>query len=88
VQPIRWTSLKAGLLVLVVLIVLPIVAVVGPTIGHRTMRLYVATDDATGVIRGAEVWHSGERIGEVEGTSLRPVRVDTSQRVLVRLATR
>jgi hypothetical protein len=58
----------------------------GPRIGHQTIRLYVATDNATGVIRGVEVWHSGERIGEVEGTSLRPVSVDTSQRVLVRIA--
>jgi phospholipid/cholesterol/gamma-HCH transport system substrate-binding protein len=51
----------------------------------RTMRLYVATDDATGVIRGTDVWHSGERIGIVDGTSLRPVVTDTSQRVLVRI---
>jgi enamine deaminase RidA (YjgF/YER057c/UK114 family) len=50
------------------------------------IRVYVATDDATGVIRGTEVWDSGERIGEVERTTLRPVTVDTSQRVLVRIA--
>lgn len=64
----------------------PFVVMFAPKIGHRTMHLYVATDNATGVIRGADVWDSGERIGEVEGTSLRPVSVDTSQRVLVRIA--
>ena len=69
-----------------VLVAAPIVASLAHRIGSHTIELYVATDDATGVIRGAEVWHSGERIGEVEGTSLRPVRVDTSQRVLVRVA--
>jgi hypothetical protein len=72
--------------VLAGLVLAPLAVTFGPRMSHKTVRLYVATDNATGVIRGAEVWHSGERIGEVEGTSLRPVSVDTSQRVLVRIA--
>ena len=68
------------------LVFVPFAVTFGPRLGRQTIRLYVATDNATGVIRGTEVWHSGERIGEVEGTSLRPVSVDTSQRVLVRIA--
>jgi phospholipid/cholesterol/gamma-HCH transport system substrate-binding protein len=84
-----WRSLVPGLAVIgavaAVVLALQLFANVGELHG-RTMRLYVATDDATGVIRGADVWHSGERIGEVEGTSLRPVTVDTSQRVLVQIA--
>jgi hypothetical protein len=62
---------------------MPVLATLGHRIFSRTIRVYVATDDATGVIRGTEVWHSGQRIGEVEGTSLRSVSIDTSQRVLV-----
>jgi hypothetical protein len=68
------------------LVALPLIVVFAPGIGHEPLHLYVATDDATGVIRGTEVWDSGERIGEVEGTSLGPVSVDTSHRVLVRIA--
>ena len=68
------------------LVAAPLYVVFAPGIGHATIHLYVSTDNATGVIRGAEVWHSGERIGEVEGTSLRPVTVDTAHRVLVQIA--
>ncbi len=83
--PVRWRSLGPGFLTLGVLIATPLMATLGHRIFSRTIQVYVATDNATGVIRGTEVWHSGERIGEVEGTSLRPVSVDTSQRVLVRV---
>ncbi len=48
-----------------------------------TIRLYVATDGAAGVIKGTEVWSAGQVIGQVNGTMLRPVTVDTSARVLV-----
>ena len=84
--PLRWTSLKAGLIALVALVALPFLVILAPRLSHPTIQFYVATDNATGVIRGVEVWHSGERIGEVEGTTLRPVAIDTSQRVLVRIA--
>jgi len=83
--PIQWRSLGPGLLTLGVLIAAPLAASFAHRILSRTIQVYVATDNATGVIRGTEVWHSGERIGEVEETSLRPVSVDTSQRVLVRV---
>jgi MlaD protein len=87
-RPLTWRSLLPGLLTFVVLagtvVCVLLFAKVGSLHGPR-MYLYVATDDATGVIRGTDVWDSGERIGTVDGTSLRPVTVDTSQRVLVRI---
>jgi hypothetical protein len=87
-RPLTWRKLLPGLLTFVVLagtlVCVTLFAKVGSLHGSR-MYLYVATDDATGVIRGTDVWDSGERIGTVDGTSLRPVTVDTSQRVLVRI---
>ena len=50
-----------------------------------TVRLYVATDGARGVIRGTDVWFDGVRIGKVLGTKLLPYTVDTARRVLVEL---
>ncbi len=85
-KPLTWKSLRLGLLVLVGIVLLPIVVIYAPGIGHETTEMYVATDDATGVIRGTEVWLRGERIGQVEETALRPVSIDTSRRVLVRVA--
>jgi hypothetical protein len=57
---------------------------VGTLHGH-TLRLFVATNEAQGVIRGTEVWFDGEKIGTVRGTRLRPYTVDTARRVLVEL---
>lgn len=85
-KPITWKSLRLGLLVLAGLVLVPVVVIYAPGIGRPTIDLYVVTDNATGVIRGTEVWLSGERIGRVEATGLRPITADTSQRVLVRLA--
>jgi hypothetical protein len=84
-KPLSWRSLKLGLVTLAGLLLLPVVVIYAPGIGRSTIELYVATNDATGVIRGTEVWLSGERIGKVEETELRPVSTDTSQRVLVRV---
>jgi len=84
-KPLTWRSLRLGLVVLVGIVVIPVVVIYAPGIGRPTTELYVATDDATGVIRGTEVWLRGERIGKVEETALRPVSIDTSRRVLVRV---
>ncbi len=48
-----------------------------------TARLFLATDQARGVIRGTEVWRSGVKIGAVSDIQFRSIAVDTSQRVLV-----
>jgi hypothetical protein len=60
---------------------------VGTLHGH-TLRLFVATDEAQGVIRGTEVWFDGEKIGTVRGTRLRSYTVDTARRVLVEVDVR
>lgn len=80
-----WKSLRLGLLVLAGLVMVPVVVIYAPGIGHSTTELYVLTDNATGVIRGTEVWLSGERIGHVQETGLRPVSADTSRHVVVRV---
>jgi MlaD protein len=87
-RPTRWSQLVPGLATLGVLAGILIAILVFARVGSlhgRTIRLFVATDNATGVIKGTEVWFAGERIGLVDRTSLRPVSVDTSQRVLVEL---
>src|SRR5579872_7403373 len=87
-RPRTWRSLIPGLLTAVALagtlVCVLLFAKVGSLHGPR-IHLYVATDNATGVIRGVDVWDSGEKIGSVIGTMLRPVTVDTSQRVLVHI---
>lgn len=67
----------AGLLVL-------IFARVGALHG-RTVQLYAAIPDATGVLPGSEVWLAGQRIGRVTAVGFRPPAADSSLRVLVSL---
>jgi hypothetical protein len=50
-----------------------------------TVRLYVATNEARGVIQGTDVWFAGVMVGKVRGTKLLPYTVDTARRVLVEL---
>jgi MlaD protein len=72
----------AGLFV-AVLVFARVGSVRGPT-----TRLFLATDQARGVIRGTEVWRSGVKIGAVSGIQFRSIAVDTSQRVLVEFEVR
>jgi hypothetical protein len=85
-HPPSWNRLVPGLLSLAA-VVGAIVAILGfarvGTLSGKTVRLYVITDQAGGVIKGTEVWLYGEKIGIVRGTSLRPFGIDNAHRVLV-----
>jgi len=81
-----WNRLVPGLLSLAAAAG-AIIAILGfarvGTLSGKTVRLYVITDQAGGVIKGTEVWLYGEKIGIVRGTSLRPFGIDNAHRVLV-----
>lgn len=87
-KPQRWRDLVPGLLTAAGAVLLAAATLL---IGHvgllhgTTMRLYVTSDEARGVIQGTEVWLNGEKIGEAVATKLLPISTDTSQRVLVSL---
>jgi hypothetical protein len=87
-KPLSWRHLVPGILTAVGTVV---VATGMLLVGHlgilhgTTMRLFVTSDGARGVIQGTEVWLNGERIGTVEGSMLLPISDDTTRRVLVTL---
>jgi phospholipid/cholesterol/gamma-HCH transport system substrate-binding protein len=49
----------------------------------KTVRVYVATDAARGVIRGTEVWLDGRKVGLVKGVSFRPPSVSSRERLVL-----
>jgi phospholipid/cholesterol/gamma-HCH transport system substrate-binding protein len=85
-RKIHWTELRVGLVsaVAIALLVLAIMlfARVGALHGKKA-TLYVVTADATGILKGSEVWLSGQKIGLVSDVRFRPPSADTSERLLI-----
>lgn len=82
----RWSQLTAGVVTLVAVIAASAAVLVFARVGALhgpTTTIYMATDRASRVIGGTEVWLGGEKVGVVDRVSFRPVGVDTTQRVLI-----
>lgn len=85
-RKIHWTELRVGLIgaaaiALLVLLIL-MFARVGALHGKKA-PLYILTADATGVLKGTEIWLSGQKIGLVRDVRFRPSSADTSERLLI-----
>jgi len=85
-RKLHWRELRVGLIgaaaIAVLVTVILVFARVGALHGHKA-TLYVVTGDATGVLKGTEVWLSGQKIGLVKDVRFRPSSADTSERLVV-----
>lgn len=85
-RKIHWTELRVGLIgaaaMAVLVLVIMLFARVGALHGKKA-TLYVVTSDATGVLKGTEVWLSGQKVGLVKDVRFRPPSADTSERLLI-----
>jgi ABC-type transporter Mla subunit MlaD len=87
-RPTRWRHLIPGLATLVVVSGAVIAVLLFAQVGRlkgETMRLYAPTSQGRGVIKGTEVWVSGQKVGVVDDVHFRPASVDTSARVVLAL---
>jgi hypothetical protein len=85
-----WSTLLPGLIALAVIVAIAVGVIVLGGVGRvrgDTIRLYVVTDQAQGVIGGTDVWLVGQRIGTVDGVDFRPP-TDDSGRVVLKLSIR
>lgn len=84
----RWSELTIGIAAFVGIAAIALgvlfFARVGALHGKKT-TLYLVTDDATGVIRGTEVWLGGRQVGMVSDVSFRPASTDTAERILIQM---
>lgn len=87
-RPLHWKNLRIGLVAFLAIgaAVVSILrfARVGALRGDK-ITLYLVTSEATGVIKGTEVWLAGQKVGLVEQVQFRPASVDTTERLAIRM---
>ena len=85
---IHWSDLKIGLIAAGALFALVVSILLFARVGALhgdTVKVYATTSDATGVLKGTEVWVAGLQVGLVKDVRFRPVTSDTLQRVLIEM---
>lgn len=87
-RPHSWRDVTVGIAVLAATIgagaFVLLFARVGALHG-RTLQIYAAAPDATGVLPGTEVWLAGQKVGRVSEVGFRPPSADAALRVLLTL---
>lgn len=87
-RPLRWRELVPGLVMFGIIVVLSLAIFWFARIGAlhgRTERLYIATSETRGVLKGTEVWLAGRKVGVVADVAFRPPAADTAERLVVAL---
>ena len=84
----RWRSLIPGLIAIAVIVLGTIAVLMFAQVGAlhgETVRVFAATDQARGLLKGSDVWLAGQKVGVVADIRFRPVTSDVSQRLLLEL---
>ena len=87
-RQLHWRELTAGIIAVAAIAVLVMVTLVFARVGGLhgdKVTLYVVTDAATGVLKGTEVWLSGQEAGLVKDVSFRATSTDTLERLIIRI---
>src|SRR6266540_7519685 len=82
----HWSDLRIGLIGAGVIAALDVFILLFARVGEMhgdKVTLYVVTADATGVLKGTDIWLAGQKIGQVQDVRFRPVSADTSERILI-----
>ena len=86
---LAWSDVRGGLIACVVLVVAAIAILKFSRVGALhgdTFPLYATVGDASGVMKGSEVWLSGQKIGKITDISFRPPQnADTLHRVAIEM---
>ena len=87
-RQLHWRELTAGIIAVAAIAVLVMVTLVFARVGGlhgKKVTLYVVTDAVTGVLKGTEVWLSGQEAGLVKDVSFRATSTDTLERLIIRI---
>src|SRR5688572_24268778 len=88
---LSWSSLLPGLIAFAAVVLIAIGVIVFAGVGKirgDTMRLYVRTNQARGVMKGSDVWLAGQKIGVVDEIGFGTPGGDTLARVVLALSVR
>ena len=83
-----WRSLTPGLIAIVVIVLGTIALLMFAQVGALrgdTVRVYAATDQARGLLKGSDVWLAGQKVGVVADIRFQPVTTNVSHRLLLEL---
>ncbi|HEU4995287.1 MAG TPA: MlaD family protein [Gemmatimonadaceae bacterium] len=83
---VSWSSILPGLIALTAVLLIAAGILMFGGVGRirgATIRLFVATNQARGVMRGTEVWIAGQKVGQVKDIAFRPPSTDTASRLLI-----
>jgi phospholipid/cholesterol/gamma-HCH transport system substrate-binding protein len=85
-RPLEWRSLTGGIVAFVVLVAVAVTVVVYGNAGALhgdTFDLFVATGEGRGVIKGTDVWLSGQRVGTVTNVTFLPPSAPMDERLII-----
>ena len=83
-----WRSLIPGLIAIALIVAATVALLMFAQVGALrgdTVRVFAATDQARGLLKGSDVWLAGQKVGVVADISFRSVDVDVSERLLIEL---
>lgn len=83
---LTWSKLIPGLIALGLVVAIATAVIVFAGVGRihgDTIRLYVVTNQARGLMNGSDVWLGGQRVGAVTDVDFLPPGADTTARVVV-----
>ncbi len=83
-----WRSLIPGLIAIAAIVLGTIALMMFAQVGAlhgETVRVFAATDQARGLLKGSDVWLNGQKVGVVADIRFQPVTTDVSQRLLIEL---
>ena len=82
-----WSNVRGGLVALLVIVAVTVATLKYARVGALrggTIRLYALVGEARGILRGSEVWLSGQKIGKVADIQFRsPSVADSNTRLLL-----
>jgi ABC-type transporter Mla subunit MlaD len=86
---LAWSDVRGGLLAILVIVAASVATLKYARVGALrggTIRLYALVGEARGILKGSEVWLSGQKIGKVADIQFRsPSLADTATRLLLAL---
>ncbi len=85
-RQLHWRELTGGLIAAAVIAAVTVAVLLFARVGGlhgKKVTLYVATDEASGVLSGTEVWLAGEKEGLVKDIKFRPATAPESERLLI-----
>jgi phospholipid/cholesterol/gamma-HCH transport system substrate-binding protein len=83
-----WRSLIPGLIAITAIVLGTVALLMFAQVGAlrgESVRVYAATDQARGLLKGSDVWLAGQKVGVVADIRFQPVTTEVSERLLLEL---